>query len=76
VVLTIRRSGHKTRKVTLTHAATIATATATRLLVRLPASIRRLLGHHTTITASATLTATNSGGTTTTTRTFGITATR
>ncbi|WP_051221335.1 glycine-rich protein [Conexibacter woesei] len=76
LVLTIRRAGHRTQKVTLTHAATVATGTATRLLVRLPASIRHLLGHGTTITASATLTATNTGGTTTTTRTFGITARR
>lgn len=76
VVLTIKRAGHKTHKITLTHAATVATATATRLLVRLPASIRHLLGHGTTITASATLTATNAGGTTTTTRTFRITARR
>jgi hypothetical protein len=74
--LTIKRSGHKTRKVTLAHTATVATGTATRLLVRLPASIRRLLGHHTTITVSATLTATSSGGTTRTTRAFGITAPR
>jgi hypothetical protein len=76
VVLTIKRAGHRTRRVTLTHAATVASGSTTKLLVRLPASIRHLLGVHTTITATATLTATNTGGTTTTSRTFGIVAKR